>query len=75
MKGKPKVIAFRRKREGKTDYKQRLRLVASDKPRLVIRRSNLHIITQIVEFHPDGDKVLITTTSKELQKFGWKMCV
>ena len=26
-----------------------------------------------MEFHPDGDKVLITTTSKELQKFGWKM--
>lgn len=72
MKGKPKVIGYRRKREGKTDYKQRLKLVASGKPRLAIRRTGKHIITQLIEFHPDGDRILTTATSKELAKYGWK---
>jgi large subunit ribosomal protein L18 len=72
MKGKPKVVQYRRKREGKTDYKQRIRLVASGKPRLVIRRTGKHIIAQIVEFHQDGDKVQAAATSKELAKYGWK---
>ena len=68
---KPKIVQFRRKREGKTDYRLRLKLVASNKPRLVLRRTNLHVTAQIVEFHPDGDKVLISATSKELKKYGW----
>lgn len=72
MKGKPKVVRYRRKREGKTDYKQRIKLVASGKPRVAIRRTGKHVIVQIIEFHPDGDKVLTTATSKELAKYGWK---
>lgn len=72
MKGRPKAVQYRRKMEGKTDYRQRIRLVASGKPRLVIRRTGKHIIVQIVEFHQDGDKVLTAATSKELAKYGWK---
>ena len=67
-----RVISFRRKREGKTDYKKRLKLISSGKPRLVVRRSLRNIIVQIVEFHPDGDKVLAHAHSKELEKLGWK---
>ncbi len=67
-----KVVQYRRKREGKTDYRLRLKLVKSNKPRLVLRRSKQHLITQFVEYQPDGDKVLATTTSIELRKFGWK---
>jgi len=71
MGKRPKIIAFRRKREGKTDYRLRLKLAISGKPRLVIRRTNKHIITQIVQFQHDGDKVLITATTAELKKHGW----
>lgn len=72
MKGRPKVIQHRRKREGKTDYRLRLKLAKSGKPRLVIRRTGKNIVVQLVEYHADGDKVLATATTVELKKYGWK---
>ncbi|MBW3003298.1 50S ribosomal protein L18 [Candidatus Woesearchaeota archaeon] len=68
-----KGIAFRRKREGKTNYKKRLKLLLSKKPRLVIRRSLKNIVAQIVEFDPKGDKVVACASSRELKKKGWKL--
>ena len=61
-------LPFRRKREGKTDYRKRLSLLKSRLPRVVIRSSQRNIMIQFVEYSPDGDKVLSTTTSKELEK-------
>ena len=66
------VIPFRRKREGKTNYKKRLSLLKSGKPRLVVRRSNTSVMIQLVKYEPDGDKVLVTYNSKSLVKHGWK---
>jgi large subunit ribosomal protein L18 len=66
------VLPHRRKREGKTDYKVRLRLLKSRKPRFVVRKSLNNIICQIVKFDPEGDKVVVSANSKELKKFGWK---
>ena len=64
--------AFRRKREGKTDYNKRLRLLKANKPRVVIRLSLKNIIMQVVEFHPTGDKILASASTKDLQKqFKW----
>lgn len=68
-----KIIQFRRKREGKTDYKRRLKLLISNKLRIVIRRSLKNISIQLVEYHPEGDKVLVTAHSSELRKKGWKL--
>ncbi len=65
------VTPFRRKREGKTNYKKRLSLLKSGKPRLVIRRSNTALTLQLVTYHPDGDRVLLTLNSKVLRKHGW----
>jgi len=65
------TVKFRRKREGKTHYKKRLELLKSDKVRLVIRKSNTSITVQFVEYHADGDKVLLTFNSKKLESFGW----
>jgi len=65
------VLPFRRKREGKTNYKKRLALLKSGVPRLVIRRSNKHVLLQLVAYQPDGEKVLATLTSKVLAKHGW----
>lgn len=63
---------FRRRRLGRTDYKKRLKLLLSQKPRLVVRKSLKYITVQIVEFDPKGDKTLASATSKELKKLGWK---
>ena len=56
----------------KTDYVQRLGLLKSGKPRLVIRRSlnNFHI--QIIKNDSNGDKTVVETFSKALIKYGWK---
>ena len=34
------LVAFRRRREGRTDYYQRTKLVVADAPRMVVRRTN-----------------------------------
>ena len=72
MKTKNISIAFRRKREGKTNYRLRLRLLLSKKPRLVIRNSLKHSTVQLVHYGEDGDRVIVTAHSAMLQKHGWK---
>ncbi|MEM0358734.1 MAG: 50S ribosomal protein L18 [Candidatus Hadarchaeales archaeon] len=63
---------FRRRREGRTDYRLRFRLLKSGKPRLVARVSLNHVRAQVVEFNAKGDKVKASAFSGELKKFGWK---
>lgn len=70
---KAKLIKFRRKREGVTNYRKRLTLLSSNKPRLITRKSLKNIISQIVEYNVDGDKIILSASSKELKKkYGWK---
>lgn len=66
------TVPYRRKREGKTHFKQRLELLKSGKNRLVIRKSNTSISVQFVAYQPDGDKVLCTFKSSKLEAHGWK---
>jgi large subunit ribosomal protein L18 len=61
----------RRRIEGKTDYKARFAMLKSEKPRLVVRKTNKHIIAQIVESKAAQDNVLITVSSKDLLEKGW----
>ncbi|MBW3011260.1 50S ribosomal protein L18 [Candidatus Woesearchaeota archaeon] len=70
-KTKP-VMKYRRKRQAKTNYKKRLDLLKSSLPRIVIRISLNDVIIQGVEYAPDGDKILFSAHSKQLQKLGWK---
>lgn len=66
-------VPFRRRREGKTDYKARKALLLSGKPRLVTRGSLKHMIAQIVIAKPSGDEVIVSAHSRELAKnYGWK---
>ncbi len=65
------AVPFRRRREGRTDYRSRLRLVRSRKPRAVVRRTSRQTIVQLIEFAEQGDRVLATATSLELAKLGW----
>lgn len=61
----------RRRLESRTDYKARLALLKSEKPRLVVRKTNRYIIAQIVESEQAQDKTLIYTNSKSLLENGW----
>ena len=67
-----KSVAYRRKREGKTDYNMRLKLLLADKPRLIVRKSNKTILIQLVKYEPKGDLILVTIRSDDLKKLGWK---
>ncbi len=64
-------VRFRRRREGKTDYKKRLALLKSGLPRMVVRRTNRYMIVQFVKFKPEGDEVIAYAFSKELSRYGW----
>lgn len=66
-----KKISFRRRIEGKTNYDLRTKLLKSDKLRLVIRKTNKYIISQIVNSREAQDNTLVYANSKELSKFGW----
>lgn len=65
-------VQLRRKREGRTDYRLRLKLLTSGVPRIVPRVSLNHVCVQVVEYSKDGDRVIASAHSKELKKFGWK---
>lgn len=64
-------LAFRRRREGKTDYGARLKLIGLDKHRLVVRITGNHTIAQIVDVHLEGDQTLVSAHSQELKNMGW----
>ncbi len=73
MKASPTyTVQYRRKREGKTDYKTRIKLLKSGERRLVIRRSLKNIWLQVVEYGPAGDRVAVSAHSREIRKLGWK---
>ncbi|HJJ42591.1 MAG TPA: 50S ribosomal protein L18 [Methanocorpusculum sp.] len=65
-------VQFRRRREGRTDYYQRQRLIVSGRNRMVIRKTNRHIIIQLVAAKMDGDYTLVAVNSKELADLGYK---
>jgi large subunit ribosomal protein L18 len=71
-KGPQYNLPFRRRREGRTDYRTRRRLVLSGTPRLVIRPTNKHVAAQLIVAESRGDKVLVSAHSSELKELGWK---
>jgi large subunit ribosomal protein L5e len=70
-------VKYRRRREGKTDYYARKRLVAqaknkynAPKYRLVVRFTNKDIIVQVVYAKLQGDFVFVQAHSREMPKYG-----
>jgi len=70
-------VQYRRRREGKTDYRARRQMVLQDKTkfgspkyRLVVRITNTDIIAQIVHAKVKGDDVIQAAYSHELPAFG-----
>ena len=64
-------VPFRRRREGKTDYAARMKLVDYDKSRLVVRLSNAHATVQVIDYAPEGDITLASAVSKQLANYGY----
>jgi len=73
-------VKFRRRREGKTDYYARKRLVIQDKNkyntpkyRMIVRSSNTDICCQIAYARLEGDIVICAAYSHELPRYGVKV--
>ncbi len=66
-------VAFRRRREGKTDYRRRQRLLRSAEPRAVVRKTLNQTLVQIVEADASGDRVLASARSLDLKEHGWSV--
>jgi large subunit ribosomal protein L18 len=64
-------LSKKRRIEGKTDYKKRIGLLKSNKPRIVFRKTNQYIIAQYIISEEAQDSVKIGLTSKDLIKYSW----
>jgi large subunit ribosomal protein L18 len=71
-KGPRYKVPHRRRREGYTNYRKRLKLLMSKKVRFVVRITNRRIITQFIAYSPEGDRVLLHIGSEKLREYGWK---
>ena len=64
-------VPFKRRGKNITDYKKRLKLVKSRKVRMVVRKSNKDVKIQLVDYHPEGDKTILSVDKIQLSKYGW----
>ncbi|MFW9855904.1 MAG: 50S ribosomal protein L18 [Candidatus Thorarchaeota archaeon] len=71
-KGARYRVPFRRRREGKTNYHLRRRLVRSNETRAVVRLTNNHCLIQFIDARINGDFTLSSAHTRELTKeFQW----
>jgi len=61
----------RRRKEMKTDYNKRIKLLKGKTPRLVFRKSNKYILSQYVISNEAKDRIIFGISSKKLLDFGW----
>lgn len=73
-------VKFRRRREGRTDYYARKRLVVQEKNkyntpkyRLIVRFTNKDIICQIAYARVEGDVIICAAYAHELPRYGIKV--
>lgn len=66
------VHIFRRRREGKTDYRKRRGMIVGRTPFLAVRISGRYVYAQILKPTPKGDITICSASSRDLAKYGWK---
>jgi len=73
-------VKFRRRREGRTNYAQRKRLIIQDKNkyntpkyRMIVRITNKDVICQIAYARIEGDHVICAAYAHELPRYGVKV--
>lgn len=72
-------VKYKRRRQGKTDYRARLRLIAQDKNkyntpkyRFIVRFTNKDIVCQIAYATVAGDQIIAAAYAHELPRYGLK---
>jgi large subunit ribosomal protein L18 len=70
-RGKTHIVKHRRRRKGRTDYRLRLSVLKSGKPRLVVRKSSNNITCQVIAYDSKGDRVVASADSRSLKGYGW----
>ena len=63
-------VPFKRRRQGRTDYRHRAALLKGRTARLVVRKSNRNVQVQFVEYKEIGDNVLASAVSTDLAELG-----
>ena len=66
-----KRLNKKRRIESRTNYAKRLKLLKSNSPRLVVRKTNKYIILQIIKSENAQDKIVSSVNTKELLNHGW----
>ncbi|MCK5149985.1 50S ribosomal protein L18 [Candidatus Pacearchaeota archaeon] len=61
----------KRRKQSKTDYSKRIKLLKSGSPRVVFRKTNKYVISQYVTSKEAQDKIEFGVNSKDLIKYGW----
>ncbi len=64
-------VAKRRRRENRTNYYKRLKMLSGNLPRVVFRKTNRYVLAQLVESNDAQDRIITGINSKELLKYGW----
>ncbi|MDG1533991.1 MAG: 50S ribosomal protein L18 [Candidatus Thalassarchaeaceae archaeon] len=70
--GKNQRLRYKRRRNGETDYRRRMRMLRGGSVRAVVRVSNTQTICQLVDYQSGGDKILVSIDGRTLvDKFKW----
>lgn len=64
-------VAFRRRREGRTDYRRRLKMLTTKRTRVVVRPSLNNVVIQFVNYGEDGDSMVAQASAVDLRKLGF----
>ncbi len=64
-------MIFRRRREFKTDYGRRKRILLSKLPFIYVYESNRYVWAQVNVPAKDGDRTIVQANSKDIIKGGW----
>ena len=72
--GKNQRLRYKRRRNGETDYRRRMRMLRGGSARAVVRVTNTQTICQLVDYETSGDKVTVSIDGKMLvNKFDWPL--
>ena len=65
------IMQYRRRKEGKTNYHRRKKVILGHLPFAVTRITDKNILIQLVKAELKGDIVVGSVHSRQLRKFGW----
>ncbi len=72
--GKNQRLRYKRRRNGETDYRRRIRMLRGGNARAVVRVTNTQTICQLVTYETTGDNVAVSVDGKMLvDAYGWPL--